>query len=326
MSPEFVGVRPGLARRWSALCCPSCRLASGDGGSVLEDRPGSVRCAGCGAAYPVVAGIPDLRPGRIEGPPAAVDQQAVAFYEKVYAEDSYGRRAQDEHVEPLRRVLAGVPEDGFVLELGSGLGALQDVHPACVATDLSVEALARHVRGPAFASDAQCLPLRSGCVDALFSVAVLEHVPRPELALDEIARVLKRGGVAYLAPAWNCRPWAAEGLHVRPYGDLTLGQRARKATIPLRNSLVWRGAFSIPRRLVRRAAWWVRGGTTRFRYRRLEANFEVFWASDSDATAQLDPHETALYFESRGWTVEEPATAIGRIFHRAQPLVIRRTE
>jgi len=66
------------------------------------------------------------------------------------------------------------------------------------------------------------------------------------------------------------------------------------------------------------------GRPTAYRYKPLDGNFEVFWASDSDAVAQLDPHETALYFESRGWEIESPAGVAGRLFHRAQPLRIRR--
>lgn len=36
------------------LCCPRCRAA-------LDEEAQRLRCAGCGAAYPVIAGIPDLR-------------------------------------------------------------------------------------------------------------------------------------------------------------------------------------------------------------------------------------------------------------------------
>lgn len=317
------GLRPELRRVLERFCCPSCRRASGDEVAIREEGAG-LRCERCGGVYPIHGGVPDLRPAAAEASASRTDGEARAFYEKVYAEESYGREEQDEHLEPLRRLLARIPADGFVLELGAGLGALQDVHPAYVATDLSVEALVRRMRRPAFASDVQALPLRSGSLDALFSVAVLEHVPRPELAVEEILRVLRPDGVAYLAPAWNCRPWAAEGLHVRPYADLDAGQRFRKALIPLRDSLAWRGAFAIPQRLVRRAAWAVRGEPTPFRYRPLDANFEVFWDSDSDATAQLDPHEMALYFESRGFEIESPAGVVARVLHRAQPLVVRR--
>ena len=281
-------------------------------------------CSECGEVFPAARGVPDLRPDAADREASSVDRLARDFYERVYAEESYGREDQSEHVAPLKHLLSEIPEDGMVLELGTGLGALQSVHPAYVGTDLSVEALVRHIRRPAFAADGRCLPLKTASVDAVFTVAVLEHVPEPERALAEIARILRPGGRAYLAPAWNCRPWAAEGLHVRPYRDLTLSQRVRKATIPLRDSLAWRGAFAIPKRVARRLSWRLARRPTEFRYKPLDANFEIFWASDSDAVAQLDPHETSLYFESRGWAIESPATGWRGVFHRAQPLVIRR--
>ncbi|HVQ35460.1 MAG TPA: class I SAM-dependent methyltransferase [Candidatus Bathyarchaeia archaeon] len=313
-----------LGPRWiERMCCPACPSLAGREAALAPGEDAWV-CVSCGARYPVAWGIPDLRTEARERDPSDTDRLARAFYERVYAEQSYGREEQGEHVEPLRAMLAGVREDGMVLELGTGLGALQNVHAAYVGTDLSIEALVRHIRRPAFAADARRLPLRCGVVDAVFTVAVLEHVPEPERALAEIARVLKPGGRAYIAPAWNCRTWAAEGLNVRPYRDLTLSQRIRKATIPVRDSLAWRGAFAIPRRALRRLGWMLGGRPTAYRYKPLDGNFEVFWASDSDAVAQLDPHETALYFESRGWEIESPAGVAGRLFHRAQPLRIRR--
>lgn len=318
------GVRSGVRRVLDRLCCPRCRAECGDSVASLAEESECLSCPRCGRRYPVRDGVPDLRPEPIGDAAGSLDTRAVEFYERVYEEEEYGREVQDEHVETLGRILAGIPEDGFVLELGTGLGALQDLHPAYVGTDLSIGALVRRIRGAAFASDAQQMPLRSGSVDAIYTIAVLEHVPRPDLAIEEIARVLRPGGVAYLAPAWNCRTWAAEGLHVRPYRDLRWSQKIRKAMIPIRDSLLWRGAFAIPKRMLRRAAWRIRSRPTPFRYRPLDANFEVFWASDSDATAQLDPHETALYFESRGWVLDEPPTVWRRVFHRADPVIVRR--
>ena len=306
------------------LCCPSC-LHDRKQVAALEPRGGALACSRCGAVYVRPRGVLDLRgPAGANSADAEGAGEEVRFYEKVYEAGTYGRDEQAEHVEALAQLLHEVRGDALVLELGTGRGALQDLHPGYLGTDLSVHALGRYLHRPAFASDIQRLPLRPGTVDVAYTVATLEHVPEPERALAEIARVLAPGGLAYLAPAWNCRTWAAEGLHVRPYRDLSPGQRLRKLTIPLRDSLLWRGAFAIPRRAARRGAWLLTRGPTRFRYKRLRANFEVFWAADSDATAQLDPHETALYFESRGWEVCSPRGALRRLFHRAQPLVVRK--
>lgn len=41
------------------------------------------------------------------------------------------------------------------------------------------------------------LPLASGSVDALICIHVMEHLPRPEFSISEIARVLAPGGIFY---------------------------------------------------------------------------------------------------------------------------------
>jgi SAM-dependent methyltransferase len=264
----------------------------------------------------------DLRFPRAGSAESAAEAQD--FYDQHYADGSYGREDQSEQVRALERWLGELPADRLVLELGTGRGALQGLHPGYVGTDLSVESLRRWLRAACFAANGQALPLRDGSVDFLFTVAVLEHFPEPERGIAEIARVLAPGGIAYLAPAWHCRPWAADGLHVRPWSDLGFWQRCVKATIPVRDSLAWRGAFALPRRAARRLRFQLSPHATDYHYRKLRANYEIFWAADSDATASLDPHETALYFESRGFEVLSPAGGWKSVLHRAQALVIRK--
>ncbi|MGC8604704.1 MAG: class I SAM-dependent methyltransferase [Desulfomonilaceae bacterium] len=53
--------------------------------------------------------------------------------------------------------------------------------------------------------------------DAIWTITVFEHIPHLQQALLEIKRLLKPSGVLLFAPAWQCRPWAADGFDVRPY-------------------------------------------------------------------------------------------------------------
>lgn len=46
--------------------------------------------------------------------------------------------------------------------------------------------------------DGACLPFVDRCLDGVLCLEVLEHVPEPESVLDEIARVLKPGGRAWV--------------------------------------------------------------------------------------------------------------------------------
>ena len=106
--------------------------------------------------------------------------------------------------------------DDILLDLGCGKAPLHDVHANWLGVDISLYALQswaddkRKVCG-----DMQRLPFPSGSVAMVVSVAALEHAPKPELVLAELDRVLRPGGLVYLAPAWFVRPWASRALQSR---------------------------------------------------------------------------------------------------------------
>jgi SAM-dependent methyltransferase len=210
---------------------------------------------------------------------------------------------------------------GPSLELGCGFGALTACAPRQVGIDLSY--LALHAsRGPRAQAYMERLPFAANTFQFVFSWAAIEHVPRPELVFAEILRVVRPGGAAVLAPAWHCRPWAAEGLEFRPYRDLRPGQRIRKALIPLRSSILWRAAFELPRRIGReiRALYRVPD----LEYERLQPNLQEFLGTDSDAFTSLDPQAAILYFAKRGWEVLSHPNARARMLARHEPVVVRK--
>jgi len=243
-----------------------------------------------------------------------------------YNVDDPARWGRAELPEALRETAAwlaraAVP-DGPFLELGCGRGALAELSPRYAGVDLSLPALATG-RGRRFCADMERLPVSDESMTFVFSWAALEHVPHPERVLAEVERVLRPGGVALLAPAWHCRPWAAEGLEFRPYRALRPGQRVRKRLIPLRNALWWRAMFEMPRRLVRE--WRLRRGTPLpFHYRRLQPNLDEYVGTDSDAFVSMDPHAMAVYFASRGWEVISHPDRAARLRARHEPVVVRR--
>jgi SAM-dependent methyltransferase len=61
-------------------------------------------------------------------------------------------------------------------------------------------------------SDARWLPLKDGSVSSIFSVATFEHIYNLDIALDEMLRVLKPGGLLYsdFGPIWS----SSVGHHV----------------------------------------------------------------------------------------------------------------
>jgi SAM-dependent methyltransferase len=211
---------------------------------------------------------------------------------------------------------------GLILEIGCGRGALSALSDRYAGVDLSLPALMSS-RARRICADAERLPIAGGSIPFVFSWAALEHMPNPERVLAEIERALRPGGIALLAPAWHCRPWAAEGLEFRPFRDLRPWQRVRKALIPLRNAVWWRATFEIPRRIARE--WLLRrAAPLPFHYRRLQPNLDEYVGTDCDAFTSMDPHAMIIYFASRGWEVLSHPTRLARLTARHEPVVVRK--
>ena len=139
------------------------------------------------------------------------------------AADSYDRAAavQREVCHRLAALAAATPPSGSVsriLDAGCGTGFGLDLiarpHPAAhvVALDFAPAMLARlRQNSPAAAvaplcADLEALPLASGSIDAVWSSLALQWCD-PALALVEIARALRPGGVAWIATLGPATLW-----------------------------------------------------------------------------------------------------------------------
>lgn len=253
-------------------------------------------------------------------------RDAQQFYEREYQGDHYAV-ADDPSTHSFSPVVRNFVakyqlQRARCLEIGSGRGALQSLVDDYVGIDLARSAGLGY-RKPFVAGSCEELPFADNSFDAAWSYAVLEHVPNPEAAFSEMRRVLRPGGLLLLAPAWQCRPWAAEGYPVRPYSDFDWRGKLVKLSIPLRESMAFRAMHVFPRRLARLAVHLAAPRRPmRFRYRRLEPNYEHFWMSDSDALNSMDPFEAILWFRSRGDRCLNYPTATKALLVRTGPLVI----
>jgi SAM-dependent methyltransferase len=319
----FSGDIPLFKQATLPLICPQC-LRFGRGEQLLS--PIRV-CSICSAIYPVREGVPillndpQLRKAFAEG--ETVSDRRTQFYQ----ENAGYLREHGEH-ENIEQALSMASADGIVLEVGAGSGAFAGVGGTdYCALDYSFTFLHSYLSNyRCICASADAIPLPSGSCRMVFSVATLEHVPRADLAFEEVDRVLSPGGVAYLEPAWHCRDWAAEGLNVRSYSDLTLKQKIRKALVPLRDSVLYRGVKQIPWRTWRRAVVKLQSTPSTVHYAHLNANYEHFWVSDSYACSSIDSHEGVLFFESRGYELLRPrGGSIARLLFRAGAVIVRKS-
>jgi SAM-dependent methyltransferase len=227
----------------------------------------------------------------------------VAFYHREYQGDQYANHlVSADH--PFYPSLKSFIETFQLtnkrsLEIGCGRGAFQNLVSEYYGVDLAFSA-GKYFYKPFVQASAAQLPFADASFDAVWSYAVLEHVIHPETALLEMRRVIKNGGYLLLAPAWQCRPWLAEGYPVRPYSDFPLKGKFIKASIPVRDSVLWRSFSVFPTRLFRTWVHWITRRPLHFQYRPLKPNFDYFWMPDSDAVNSMDPYEALLWFHSRG--------------------------
>ncbi len=292
------------------LRCPSC-------GAGLRDQSCTLVCVECTTSYGVELGIPRLVV------PDAQEDPGFAFYNTT-DEARYGRAEMGMPPQvsaAVRQFIDATPRDACVVEVGPGRGAFSGSHPGYVGVEYSWFAVRSYTSGQAIQASAEALPFADQSVDALFSIATLEHVPNPATALAEIDRCLRPGGRALLFPAWYVRPWAAKALATRAYRELPAADRVRKASIFLRDRRPYRFLRVLPGRL-RREQMLRQDHTVPFQYRRLQPNLDAYLTSDSDAFSSMDPQAVSAYFLSRGYEELERPSVIGRLMYAYDPVVI----
>jgi glycosyltransferase involved in cell wall biosynthesis len=248
------------------------------------------------------------------------------FYDQQYRDNEYiwGGGLRQEATALQAFVESFGLKDKRILEIGCGRGDFQGIVENWIGVDIAYS-VRGHIKKPFTVASANALPFYNESFDALWSITTLEHVPEPEHALSEIIRVLRPGGVAYLAPAWHCRPWAAKGYHVRPWSDFDWMGKLIKASIPLRNTLWFRAAHTLTRRVWREILFLLKHRRPlRFHYRKLKANYGTYWCSDSDACNSMDPHEMLLWFRSRGWNTPSHPTWLSRFIVRHGAIIVQK--
>jgi ubiquinone/menaquinone biosynthesis C-methylase UbiE len=247
----------------------------------------------------------------------SVPESAAAFYSRIYAARAakakpVAEASPDQYVATAQETISALGlvqavknfvhqfglEHARVLDVGAGTGYLQDVVDDYVGLDISPEA-ARFYHKPFIQASATEMPVPDSSFDAIWSIFVLEHVPNPEQALVEMRRTVKNGGLLWLAPAWDCQSWYADGYTVRPFADLDWKGKIYKAGIPMLEYPPFKMLSLAMTRVVLRAGR-LGGGPAHLHYRPLKANYEKYWMPDSDAVNSLDRDEMRQWFTSRG--------------------------
>jgi SAM-dependent methyltransferase len=173
-----------------------------------------------------------LRP--TTAPPWAADlRRSVRLFSDFRVEQSdparfYGALAHDS----VGQVSGYLDLDGArMLDVGGGPGYFRDAFQAAGATYLALDADVGELAGlggigrDTVIGDGMRLPFRDDAVDLCYSSNVLEHVAQPWQMADEMLRVTKPGGIAFISYTSWYGPWG--GHETAPWHYLG-GARARR--------------------------------------------------------------------------------------------------
>ena len=122
--------------------------------------------------------------------------------------------------------------DKIVVDVGGGSGYVGELLRQVGASAYTVEydenemILGEHSFTGGVRGDGRYLPIRDSIVDVSYSSNVLEHVEGPALMLEEMARVLRPGGLLYLGFTNWLSPWG--GHETSPYHYLGGSWSARR--------------------------------------------------------------------------------------------------
>lgn len=219
-----------------------------------------------------------------------------------------------------------------ILEIGASVGHACKLFPNYAGVEYSQKAvdIGKSIYGKEInliQSDARKLPFANKSKGFVFSINVLEHVPEPNLALDELIRITHPGGYVYLDPAYNCRKYTIKKLEVRHYSELGLFDKFEKLMIPFFNNLIFRAVVAMPTRIYLEILMVVSNKPVNLIYKKLNPNFELIekygHVSDDDAFSSFDKHSILIYYLSRKCNVIGYNSLFNRIISRTGPIIIK---
>jgi SAM-dependent methyltransferase len=193
---------------WGILACPHCE-------GILEPCAAGASCSGCERVFP------RTKPGALD---LRLQSEKIVTVDFVVGEQPLGGGGlpladHDMNNEPEvdfrgvptpyhldREMMSYFPRPRSDRSLALDLGCGEAIHrQVCEHAGFDYVGLDIQAPGASILGDAHALPFRNEAFEFILSIAVLEHIRYPFVALSEAHRVLKRGGtllgtVGFLEP------------------------------------------------------------------------------------------------------------------------------
>ncbi len=215
------GVAEGTQNLWYAehLACPDCKAELAATGEAWL-------CPDCARSFAGVSPLTllpsDPKSRALNFTPLRADPRQAARVIAVGppAPAYFGPMPGRDSRELLSAVVAEPTPPRAALDLGCGPRdqALCFAHLGCHYVGLDTPGTAADIWG-----DAHFLPFRAGAFDVVFAYAVLEHLYNPFLALAEVRKVLRSGGL-FVGVVSQGEPFHDSFFHMTPWALVALAE------------------------------------------------------------------------------------------------------
>ena len=214
------------------LRCPDC-----DNSMCIS---GQIVCKNCGYSRSFQKPV-DLRPTRekrvaieLKTGPALVPQDILEYISIGRpAEIFKGPSGERDSRELMSEMISSVPANGRVLDLGCGTG---DQARAITSAGYQYVGVDYSNSSADVLADAHSIPFVDSSFECVFSYAVLEHLHSPHVAIREIERVLRPGGL-FIGTVSQGEPFHASYFHHTTWGLAALAA----SSTAMRLSRLWCG-------------------------------------------------------------------------------------
>lgn len=172
--------------------------------------------------------------------------------------------------------------------------------------------------------DAEELPFQDEKIDVIMTHTFLEHTINPNKVLNEIDRVLKRGGYVIHSDAWNCRWWQRFGIFgIKKITELTLKNKLLYIIIFLSENKILRRFFIVSKRFLKETFISVKRHNNLI-FKKLKPNYELNLFCDEDAASSIDPVDLIRFYKSRGYILVPNLSFFKLLFYNKPTIYLKK--